>query len=120
MKNAALDFKKKKRLKYGVCFWYEEITNDSKLKERLETILHTNESMLKYDNEYLDEYDNKVKYLCEFLDSPDGLILDDYYLNKKSKNSYDESYYKKYQIINKIKEQIKSNYETWNDIREDI
>lgn len=120
MKNAALDFKKKKKLKYGVYFWYEEIKSNSKLKERLETILHTNESILKYDDEYFEEYDNRFKYLCKFLESNDGLVLEEFYLEKDAKKVYDKSYYKSYRNVTKIKQKIKSNYETWNDIREDI
>jgi hypothetical protein len=120
MKNAALDFKKKKSLMFGNILSYDVVKNNKKFAERLETILHTNESIFKYDNDEIEEYDNRLRYVCKFLDSSDGLILDDFYFNKKDKNSYDKNYYKIYRAANKIKEQIKHNYETRNDLREYI
>ena len=47
MRNAAFDLKKKQRLKYNVFLSYEKIKDNNKLRERLETILSTNESFLK-------------------------------------------------------------------------
>jgi hypothetical protein len=120
MRNSALDFKKKRSLMFGKILPYDMVKNSKTFAERLESILRTNESILKYNNDEIEEYDNKLKFLCTFLDSPDGLILDDFYLNKKSKKSYDKSYYKKYRTAKKIQEQIKHNYETWNNFREDI
>jgi hypothetical protein len=121
MRNAAFDLKKKKRLKYGVFFSYEEMKNNTKLKERLETALRTNENIYKYNYSILQEYDNKLKYLCKFLESNDGLVLEKFYLEKKlEKQIYDKSYFKMQKIASKFKRQIKQNYEAWNKTRTDI
>jgi len=120
MKHAALDFKKKKSTKYNVFFWYEEIKHQKKYRERLETILSTNESLTKYNNEYLQEYDKRLKYFCKFLDTPEGLILEDFYLNKTNKKVFNTEYHRRWDKARKIKKQFKLNYETWNTIREDI
>jgi len=120
MKNAALDFKKKKSVMFNKLLSYDVVRNNKKFAERLETILRTNESILKYDNKQIEEYDNKLKFLCRFLDSPDGLILDNFYLNKTKGKKFDKEYYRLYDKTRKIKVQLKHNYETGHNIREDI